>query len=219
MKMTGRSDSSLSRFRRLQVSKPLMPGMTRVHQHQVGRDLVDQIQRALAVGGDQHGESGLIERIGEQAAASPACRPRPARCRGAALCRLKHWRASLPARSCSASDRSSTPACAGARRPPRGRDPPVPVRAAWPRCRARGRCARAGTGHPDDGASARWRCARQRLAAAAARRAPAGRSTSDCSSVPTCSSSGDSSIGFMTKPSCMRRRRRRSIHAHWPRRS
>ena len=38
-----------------------------IHEHEVGRDLFDETQCAGAVGGDQHREARVIERIGEKA--------------------------------------------------------------------------------------------------------------------------------------------------------
>ena len=52
---------------RRQVSKPLSPGMTRIHEHEVRRDLLYQTERTLAIGGDQHGEARMVERVGEKA--------------------------------------------------------------------------------------------------------------------------------------------------------
>ena len=105
MKMTGRCASSLSRLRRLQVSKPSDARHQRVHEHQVGRDLADELQSRLAVGRDQHREAGAIQRVGEQAQGLRRVvddQDGVAPHRGG----LRHLHAWSPARSCSASGRN-----------------------------------------------------------------------------------------------------------------
>ena len=42
----------------------VQPRHHRIHQHEVRRDLVDQRQRTLAIGGDQHGEAGVVQGVG-----------------------------------------------------------------------------------------------------------------------------------------------------------
>ncbi len=38
----------------------------RIHQNQVGSDLVDQVQRAGPIGGNQNREPGAVERVGQK---------------------------------------------------------------------------------------------------------------------------------------------------------
>ena len=135
-----------------------MPGITRVHQDDIGCDPADRAERLCARRGDQHGDARSLQRLGEEA--ERVGRIVDDEDDVAGFQRLSHRCRSLPARRYSARSRSGADGRASPRRRARGRARHR-ARRAWPRCRAHSRSGRDAT-------------ARRRGASAGAARPAAG---------------------------------------------
>ena len=70
MKMTGTWARALFCFRRRQVSKPSVPGISASMRMMSGKHPLDDRKRVFAFARDQYGHAGVLDRIGQHAAVS-----------------------------------------------------------------------------------------------------------------------------------------------------